>query len=47
MIDSIQAKLSLIKEIDKSLDEEEKKDDNNNLKAYNDIEENTEENNFD
>ena len=47
MIDSIQAKLSLIKEIDKSLDEEEKKDDNNNLEAYNDIEENTDENNFD
>ena len=48
MIDSIQAKLSLIKELDKSLDDsinEEKKDKNNN-KRYS-IQENTEEHNFD
>ena len=47
MIDSIQAKLSLIKEIDKSLDEKEIKDDNDIEKAHNNIEENSEEeNNF-
>ena len=48
MIDSIQAKLSLIKELDKSLDDsinEEKKDKNNN-KRYS-IQDNTEEHNFD
>ena len=48
MIDSIQAKLSLIKEIDKSLDEsindEEKKDEHHNRYS---IQENTEENNND
>ena len=47
MIDSIQAKLSLIKEIDKSLDEKEIKDDNDIEKAHNNIEEKSEEeNNF-
>ncbi len=47
MIDSIQAKLSLIKEIDKSLDEKEIKDDNDIEKPHNNIEENSEEeNNF-
>lgn len=49
MIDSIQAKLSLIKEIDKSLDEsvhEERKDENDKLNKYNNIQENTEENNY-
>ena len=48
MIDTIQAKLSLIKEIDKSLDEsvhEERKDENDKLNEYNHIQENTEENN--
>ena len=50
MIDTIQAKLSLIKEIDKSLDEsvhEERKDENDKLNEYNHIQENTEENNYD
>ena len=47
MIDSIQAKLSLIKEIDKSLDEsinEENKDEKIKIKNENNIQENTEEN---
>ena len=49
MIDSIQAKLSLIKEIDKSLDESinEEKDENNKGKTGYCIQENTEENNND
>ena len=50
MIDSIQAKLSLIKEIDKSLDEsvhEERKDENDKLNKYNNIQKNKEENNYD
>ena len=49
MIDSIQAKLSLIKEIDKSLDEsiKEEKDENNKGKTGYSIQENTEENNND
>ena len=47
IIDSIQAKLSLIKEIDKTLDDsinEENKDENKKIANENDIQENTEEN---
>ena len=47
IIDSIQAKLSLIKEIDKTLDDsinEENKDENKKIGNENDIQENTEEN---